>query len=61
MRAPQPTKHDTPLAMALPHPAMEIRDTATLSTPTPCHPRWCDRQHCVSGDEGARHVSRPPA
>jgi hypothetical protein len=35
MRAPQPTKHDTPLAMALPHPAMEIRDTATLSTPTP--------------------------
>jgi hypothetical protein len=59
MRAPQPTEHDTYLATAIPHPATEIRDTSTRPTHTRSHPQWCDRQHCATGDEGARHASTP--
>ncbi|MGH3857344.1 MAG: hypothetical protein ACRDR6_28450 [Pseudonocardiaceae bacterium] len=56
MPVSQPVQDDTCL-VASPEP-VEITDT-TPTAGTRHHPRWCDRQHCITGDDGTRHSSTP--
>ncbi|MDQ2790062.1 MAG: hypothetical protein M3Y73_10230 [Actinomycetota bacterium] len=56
MRVSQPVPDDT-YFVASPEP-IEIIATKP-PTGTRHHPRWCDRQHCITGDDGTRHTSTP--
>lgn len=40
-----------------PEPATELINDPRQPTRARHHPRWCDLQHCITGDDGARHAS----
>ncbi|MGH4000149.1 MAG: hypothetical protein ACRDTJ_22125 [Pseudonocardiaceae bacterium] len=50
-----PTEHID--ALLRPRDAVELYPGE--STRTGQHPRWCDRQQCITGEGGARHSSTP--
>lgn len=58
MHASQLVEDDS-YVVTSPEPATEIIDDREQSTRTRHHPRWCDRQQCITGQSGARHTSTP--
>ena len=45
---PQSLEHDTSFA---PEWSAQVRH----------HPRWCDRQQCITSEDGTRHTSTHPS
>ncbi|MGH3533105.1 MAG: hypothetical protein ACRDQG_00095 [Pseudonocardiaceae bacterium] len=56
MLVSQPVQDDTYL-VASSEPVEIIATKPAAGTRR--HPRWCDRRHCITGDDGTRHSSTP--
>lgn len=57
MRTPRPVEDDTDVVGTCPDLATETIEGPTQSTRSGQHPRWCDRQQCITGQGAARHTS----
>lgn len=56
MRARQPVDDDHSFATS-PKLATEITEHRKRPIRAQHHPRWCDLQQCITGDDGVRHTS----
>lgn len=56
MRTPRPVEDDTDVVVTSPDLATEIIEGPAQLTRS-WHPRWCDRQQCITGQGAARHSS----
>lgn len=57
MRTSRPVEDDTDVAGTSPDPATETIEGPTRPTSSGHHPRWCNRQQCITSQGAARHTS----